>query len=1376
MKNILLFISIILVINISAQTNGCTDTLAYNYNPLATVDDSSCCLNNTFEFTQFGQSTIGTSIVATNTSGDVMVGNSWNTNTIIVYEFDGVNWQQLGQNITGFYSSVDINSAGDVIVIGYPYNDINGTDAGLTQVWNYNGVNWLQVGQDIFGEAAGDRSGYSVSIDSIGSTIVIGAPWNDGGATDGGHVRVFDLNSANWVQLGLDIDGNGNNSYLGTRVDISSDGSTIVFGVPSVWSSNGYASVFNYNGLQWTQVGQNLGQNNILSGVYYPYSQYLSLSADGNTVAISTYLPSSNPFSSSFGGTQIEIYTFDGAIWNNVNVFGEGIVSMSGDGNTLATALYWNETDADYWDVLIYRKINNQWMYLQTLQTTFTSLSLNYDGDTLAVSEYGTKTYYIEPPCAGCTDSTMYNYNATVTYDDGSCIPFIYGCIDTLADNFDTLANTMDSSCIYYGCTDSAMLNYDAAANVDDGSCIPYIYGCTDTLAYNYNILVNTEDGTCCFLSDTSYVQIGNLSFGSYEYSSSGDGSIVGKIIGGSAAAIQIFTYDGIQIGQDIISGNPRNISLNYKGDVIAVSCDTFVNMYKFDGVSWMLLGQSLNIFRAEVSISLDGNTIAVADSTNYNYTGTSWSSNVEVEVYTFNGAIWTQLGQSIVPPNNIFYGLNLSGNGLTLAFLSNVTVYPWSAASILSIYEFNGGNWIQKGQNINTFFSNVGYELGGNAISLSEDGNTLALGGTYSGIIDDSNVYEYIGGVWVGSYLPVGSTWTSSTGLVSVSADGNTVAVTDGNNEPDGDFYSNEVSIYRKNNTQWLLLDEIWFYPEMYYVGLNTNGDTLNLAGSGYSKTYVLKPPCAGCLDSAALNYDSTVVIDANNCVYACDLVLNTFTNNTSSNTACDGFAFSTPTSINPIVTYSWADTNGMVLSIISSVSNLCNATYIITVTDSGGCSVTDTLDIGYTNGCTDALAYNYYPLATIDDGSCCYVAGCTEPTMFNYDSLACYSDSSCVVMLYGCLDSLAFNYDTLANTNDSSCCYISGCTDSTMFNYDPTVCFDDSSNCIPFIYGCTDTLAINYDTLSNSDNGSCLYCDLVFDNVVVNQISSAAACDGWIFTEGLSSYLPLSYTWNNGVVINSNTNLCSGYYTITITDAMGCIIDTTITIGNGGIIVYGCTDMLACNFDATATNDDGSCAYATSFTDAQIVCDTLNWIDGVTYTTANNTATYITTNTAGCDSVITLDLTVTGNPVAIITQNGIDLEVTSAATYIWNTNETSQTITPTTNGWYWVIATDVDGCVSDTAFYEVINVVSSVGEILSDKVMIYPNPTKDYLVIETECIITEVRVIDAQARVVDVLVKGKTINVSGIANGLYFVEVYTDKGLVRKQFVKQN
>ena len=48
-----------------------------------------------------------------------------------------------------------------------------------------------QQGLDIDGEAAGDFSGYSVSLSSDGSTVAIGANGNDGAGSDAGHVRVY---------------------------------------------------------------------------------------------------------------------------------------------------------------------------------------------------------------------------------------------------------------------------------------------------------------------------------------------------------------------------------------------------------------------------------------------------------------------------------------------------------------------------------------------------------------------------------------------------------------------------------------------------------------------------------------------------------------------------------------------------------------------------------------------------------------------------------------------------------------------------------------------------------------------------------------------------------------------------------------------------------------------------------------------------------------------------------------------------------------------------------------------------------------------------------------------------------------------------------
>ena len=47
--------------------------------------------------------------------------------------------------------------------------------------------------------------------------------------------------------------------------------------------------------------------------------------------------------------------------------------------------------------------------------------------------------------------------------------------------------------------------------------------------------------------------------------------------------------------------------------------------------------------------------------------------------------------------------------------------------------------------------------------------------------------------------------------------------------------------------------------------------------------------------------------------------------------------------------------------------------------------------------------------------------------------------------------------------------------------------------------------------------------------------------------------------------------------------------------------------------------------------------VCDTYTWIDGNTYTSSNNTATFTLTNAAGCDSVVTLDLTILNSTTGV-------------------------------------------------------------------------------------------------------------------------------------------
>ena len=72
-------------------------------------------------------------------------------------------------------------------------NDDNGDNAGQARVFTLTDGVWVQVGADIDGETADDYSGWSVAMNAVGDTVIIGAPGNDGngewfGSCSGVHV------------------------------------------------------------------------------------------------------------------------------------------------------------------------------------------------------------------------------------------------------------------------------------------------------------------------------------------------------------------------------------------------------------------------------------------------------------------------------------------------------------------------------------------------------------------------------------------------------------------------------------------------------------------------------------------------------------------------------------------------------------------------------------------------------------------------------------------------------------------------------------------------------------------------------------------------------------------------------------------------------------------------------------------------------------------------------------------------------------------------------------------------------------------------------------------------------------------------------------
>jgi hypothetical protein len=177
--------------------------------------------------------------------------------------------------------------------------------------------------------------------------------------------------------------------------------------------------------------------------------------------------------------------------------------------------------------------------------------------------------------------------------------------------------------------------------------------------------------------------------------------------------------------------------------------------------------------------------------------------------------------------------------------------------------------------------------------------------------------------------------------------------------------------------------------------------------------------------------------------------------------------------------------------------------------------------------------------------------------------------------------------------------------------------------------------------------------------------------------------------YTWSaDGNIYNS-----SGVYTASLVNAAGC--DSIVTL-----------DL------AIAANNSGSATIT--------ACNEYFWTGTNQTYTSSGTYTVTLTNSAGCDSVATLDLTISTISTSISYIDVVTLTAgQSGATYQWldcNNNyspiagETNQTFVAIANGSYAVEVT-INGCVDTTG----CRTISNVGIIENDfaALDVYPNPT---------------------------------------------------------------
>ena len=228
-------------------------------------------------------------------------------------------------------------------------------------------------------------------------------------------------------------------------------------------------------------------------------------------------------------------------------------------------------------------------------------------------------------------------------------------------------------------------------------------------------------------------------------------------------------------------------------------------------------------------------------------------------------------------------------------------------------------------------------------------------------------------------------------------------------------------------------------------------------------------------------------------------------------------------------------------------------------------------------------------------------------------------------------------------------------------------------------------------------------------------------------------------SYTWMDGITYTSSNNTA----TYTLTNAVGCdsVISLYLIINSPSVSV---DSVVACDtftwvngVTYSSSNDSASIVLTNSngcdsilsldlvinpsysIIDNIIACNQYTWMDGNTYTSSNSTAYQTLVSSKGCDSTIFLNLTIdsvsdisvsqTGNTIISNNISGSFQWLDCNNNYSIISGETNNIYIPTVNGNYAVEITE-NNCIDTSICVSIISI--SLQEHDKNSVKLYPNP----------------------------------------------------------------
>ena len=666
------------------------------------------------------------------------------------------------------------------------YVAIGTSNENKVSIYNMNDSLWVQLVPDINVITEDDKFGSSVSLSIDSKDDVYVAI----GASNGNYVSIYkyNMNDNSWTRLGPDINGTTEDDKFGTSVSLSIDSKDDVY--VAIGASNGnYVSIYKYNMNDnlWTRLGQDINSTTVDDK--FGSSVILSIDSSDNIYLVISAL----------NGNYTKLYSYINSNFiefshNNGKYVAFGINKTNNDKLHYALGGLLNENNNES---MIYIYNNNINLFRSVLSKDNASINDISDISNINIT------------------SDSLSSGQILRYNSSS------GKWENTNNDISDISNINISSDLLSG----QILRYNSSnekwENTNNDKII------ADYGAFKNNL--NIGQLTWNKLGQNISTQQLNEIFGN-SVSLSSDGNIVAisvRFI--NSVHVRVYQYDErnynwYQIGVDIelvtLPNSSASISLSSDGRILAIGVHVHyslhssyssyghVKVFKYDesDYNWNQLGEDINsnIYDFSISLSSDGNTVAIGYPNINNNTG-------HVKIYELIDNLWTPSGQIIagtIPNNNFGLSVSLSSNGKRVAIIAQYNDSNGVNSGHVGVYELIENSWTQLGQNSDN---------AGSSVSLNSDGTIVAIVGinnTGNGVNSGHvRVYQYdeLNKNWyqIGEDIDSENTYNYLEASVSLSSDGTALAIGFHVNSMNSDYNNNNgnVRVFNFINNSWVQL-----------------------------------------------------------------------------------------------------------------------------------------------------------------------------------------------------------------------------------------------------------------------------------------------------------------------------------------------------------------------------------------------------------------------------------------------------------------------------------------------------------------------------------------------------------------------------------------